>query len=337
MLYITTRSNTDTYTAYRALCANSAPDGGHFVPFKLPRISELKLRSYTEGSFNQTVAEILNLFFGTDLTTWDMEISFGKNPPDFLNMNHRIVVSKLWHNADGSFDHVVERLYNQLCGVREAPAVAGNWANTAIRIAFLFGIYGQLVRTGLLEDSETIDIVASAEELLMPMAAYYAHQMGLPIKMIICACDDSCNIWDLIHHGTVSPAAHTPTMSLGIERLLQATLGRDAVHDFMACRTTGKSFVIIEDNLEKIPNEFFCAVAGAGRADATVNSIYRSSGYIVDPKTALCFSALQDYRATTALSRRTLICAEESPSRYVSRISSVTGLSEGQVKNLVNN
>ena len=48
MLYISTRNNTDTYTAHRALHEEYAPDGGFYVPFYLPTFSSDALNYFTK-------------------------------------------------------------------------------------------------------------------------------------------------------------------------------------------------------------------------------------------------------------------------------------------------
>ena len=76
MLYATTRSKTDTYTAHRTLFEDRAPDGGFFVPFRMPNVD---IQSLKENSFSEAVAEILNVFFSTGITAWDVDCCIGKS------------------------------------------------------------------------------------------------------------------------------------------------------------------------------------------------------------------------------------------------------------------
>ena len=76
MLYATTRSKADTYTAHRVLTSDRAPDGGLFVPFRMPTVDIDKTRA---GSFGDAVAQVLNLFFSTGITSWDVECCIGNN------------------------------------------------------------------------------------------------------------------------------------------------------------------------------------------------------------------------------------------------------------------
>ena len=63
MLYVTTRNKTETYTSYKTLVDSFAPDGGSFLPFKMPVYTEDQILTLKDISFNQIVADILNAFF----------------------------------------------------------------------------------------------------------------------------------------------------------------------------------------------------------------------------------------------------------------------------------
>ena len=68
MLYISSRSKTDSFTAHRTLCADRAPDGGVFIPYKIPVFTTQELRSLKGLPFGQIVATVLNLFFAKNIT-----------------------------------------------------------------------------------------------------------------------------------------------------------------------------------------------------------------------------------------------------------------------------
>ena len=49
MLYVTTKSSTETYTDARTLTVDTAPDGGLFVPFQMPALSLGDLKGKTQS------------------------------------------------------------------------------------------------------------------------------------------------------------------------------------------------------------------------------------------------------------------------------------------------
>ena len=67
MLYVTTRGTQDAFTAYRTMNQDRGPDGGLFVPMRMPQPEQRDVRSLAEQSFGQNVADILNLFFNSFL------------------------------------------------------------------------------------------------------------------------------------------------------------------------------------------------------------------------------------------------------------------------------
>ena len=79
MLYLTTRNKFDAYTKAHPLKASRANNGGYYIPFKMPRFTQPELSAMQEKSVSTTIAEILNLFFNTDLSNWDVEFAIGRS------------------------------------------------------------------------------------------------------------------------------------------------------------------------------------------------------------------------------------------------------------------
>lgn len=336
MLYVTTRSATDTYTSHRALTSDVAPDGGCFVPFKMPAFSPQDIKNLKDKPYNQIIADVLNMFFSTGITMWDVDFVIGKQPAKLFSMNHRIIVAELWHNLGDSFDYVVEQLYKKLLMDHEKMTQIGDWAQTAIRIAVLFAVYGQLTQEGRLENGAELDVAVSAKGFMMPMVCRYAKEIGLPVKTVICACDDSSNVWDLIHRGTFSASGVAKSLKLGVEKLVHAALGVTDACAFSDTCSNEKIFTVNADSQTALSEGFFCAVVGSGRAASSINSVYRSNGYIADPQTACCFGALQDYRSGQAGSRTTLFLAERTPLDFLIEITGATGISYEELTKNIN-
>ena len=89
MLYLTTRTRNDTYTAARAISEDRCPDGGFFVPLKLPQLEREQIRQVACKSFSQNVADIINLFFPTQLDSWNVEFAIGRYPVKIRNISSR--------------------------------------------------------------------------------------------------------------------------------------------------------------------------------------------------------------------------------------------------------
>lgn len=340
MLYVSTRNKTDSYTAYRALHENRAPDGGIFVPFHLPRMSEEELIALKNQSFSETVAQILNRFFSCQFNGWDVEFCIGRYPYKLETMGQRIVVAELWHNTEATYAHMVQSLYNKLCTKKDASAVPPLWVSMAIEIAILFGVFGELFRKGI----ERADIAVSAGDFHYPMAAWYARRMGLPINCIICGCNENGGVWDLLHRGEFVTNASTVRTDLpvldvsrpeGLECLIHGTLGSQEVGRYLEVCARRGSYHLTEEALGCLNQGMFAAVIGADRVDSVISSVYRTNAYMTDPLTAVSYGALQDYRARTGENRYTLLLARCSPLFSARRISSAIGCSQEKLEAMI--
>lgn len=328
MLYISTRSETETYTAHVALTRKHAADGGNIIPFRLPEFTAEEVCQLKCKSYNQIMADILNQFFSARLTPWDMDLCVGKSNVRTLTMNHRLMVAELWHNPTGDFSYVVERLRSRL-----APQATETtpWLKTAVWIATFFAVYGQLAVEGILEDHIEFDVVVSGDDLLMPVAAHYARCMGLPINTVICSCVGESNLWDLVRRGSISTSSMDATALSGIEGLIHAVLGRKATVNFLAAMEKRGIYNVDPLQLPAFTNSFYCTVAGEKRADSTINSLFGSNRYIIDPPAAVYYSGLQDYRSGTGSSRMTLLMSEHTPMDYADQICGATGIARNKL------
>lgn len=307
MLYITTRENRDAYTAARTLAMYTAADGGYFVPFRIPVFSQVQLSELGQKSFGENVADILNVFFPAHLSGWDVDFAIGRNPVKLVTMNHRLVIAELWNNPQRSFAYAEKKL--NACLTHQKTPQLTDWAAVAIRIAVLFGLFGELMQAEALSEDQMIDVAVPAKDFSVPMACWYAREMGLPIGTIICGCDEESGFWDLVCRGEYNSAVMRQ-MPNGLERLIQGTLGCREVNRFLSCNAGRKLYALTEESHDAIRKGLFAAVIGKARIDSVISSLAKSSSYVMEPNTALSYGALQDYRAGNSESRMTLLLSD---------------------------
>ena len=198
MLYVTTRNNRDAYTARRALCENRGPDGGFYVPFREPFFSHEQISQLKDKSFNHCIADLLNVMFNTHLTVYDIDFAIGRYAIRLQMLGQRLVIGECWHNLESDFCRIVKNLTAMLRGDSNTETEPGNWAEICIRIAVLFGIFGELTRQGLLQEGTTLDISVVSGDFSAPISAWYAKRWGLPIGNIVCCCNDNGNLCKLV-------------------------------------------------------------------------------------------------------------------------------------------
>lgn len=317
MLYVSTRNTTDTFTAYRALHEERAPDGGFYVPFRLPHFSEEMLQSLKGQSFSDAVAQVLNLFFGLRLRGWDVACAIGRDAVRIENTNQRLAVAECWHNPDGTFTYLVRQLYNLAAGKDSVPS---GWFCIAAEIALLFGLYASMADT----PEKGFDIAVAAGNFEDIAAARFAKDMGLPINTLICTCNENSAAWDFVNKGewnTNLPLIKTGLPALDIvnpayvEYFIFANLGVLEVSRYLdTCQRKG-IYRIDDEQLEIVNTNLYMSVVSAKRVDTIIAGMFSSIQYRIDSYTALAYGGLQDYRSSVGLNFDTIVLAKERPGR----------------------
>jgi len=303
MLYVSTRSTGDFYTAFRALNEVHTPDGGCFVPNRLPVFTESELAKTGEQPPGEIIAKILNLFFGERISCWDVECAIGRMPIKSVSPVHSLKFCEAWRNPGGSMDYLLSHLYGALTG--KSQAVPIGWSCIAIKISLLFGLFAAAhseLRRGF-------DIAVAYNDLSDITAVFYAREMGLPINMTVCACNTKQPIWDLINRGTCTRA----TSPIYWEPFLFAGLGRSAVMQLHDTDLHNTPFQIDAEQLISLRNRLFVAVVSQERVGNTIYNVSQSHQYPLEQFTALAYSGLQDYRSRSGLNQITVILAKHRP------------------------
>lgn len=340
MLYVTTRSKRDAYTPQRILSQKESADGGLYIPLHDPHFSYGEIIALAKKPFSECVAEVLNLQFNTKLTAWDVDLAVGRYPVRMKQLNQRIVMGELWHNTQWTFYGMV----NQLAGCIGADQNADDlcdWASIGVRIAVLFGIYGELNRAGVAGWEQPIDVSVVSGDFSAVMSAWYARKWGLPIGSIVCCCNENGDLWNLFAHGqlrmdssvkkTVLPDADV-TIPDGLERLIHAVGGVNILNIYHQCRNRGVTFYAEDSFLQQLRQDTYVAVVSEPRILETIPKVYTTSGYILSAYDALAFAGLLDYRSRTASSRYALILSDRSPLCDASVVSGALNTTQKELK-----
>lgn len=310
MLYLTTRNKADSYTAHRVLRFEAAPDGGMFMPMHVPRQSPQELRSFAAMPLGDAVATILNLFFGSRISGWDVDFAIGRQCVTLDAIGHRAMVSETWHNPSYSHDYTVQRLFELVCGGKAPLRKPNTWFYTAVDIAFLFGLYGRLCRGEIFN----FDIAVQSGDLRLMLAVRYAQKMGLPIDKVILGTMDGDGLWELFSFGDYPSAAKTPPQ--GLEGLLWMEFGYEAATRYLEAVDLKKTYRLPANRLEIFRSGVFPAVVGERRTADVADRVRRTNQYAMDNAVACAFGALQDYRAKSGEKKNTLLLSLEPPASF---------------------
>lgn len=302
MLYVSTRNTTDIYTAYRALHETNAPDGGNFVPFRLPMLDQSMLRKQTGC---ETVAQILNLFFGLRLSAWDVECAIGKVPVKLTNLGQKVFIAEAWHNPSANYGY----LYDSLCNLIFGNEVknTGGWLQIAVEIALLLGMYSDMEYV-----SGGFDFAVNAGDFSDLTAVTYAKTMGLPVNRIICACDSNAAVWDFVNRGELAVSETHPKY---MENFIYLRLGAEEARRYLTACESKRTYAVDETQLQSLNSDLFAAVVSENRVESVISGVYQTNQYAIDRDTAISYGALQDYRAHTGINANTVILAKKRPDR----------------------
>lgn len=345
MLYITTRDKNDVYTAYRTLNEERGADGGYFVPFQIQRLDREAIDRLKDNSFGQNVADILNLMFSARLDGWDVDFCIGRYPTKLVAMSHRIVFAETWHNPDMDFVRIVRNLTSRIRGIEDSTDQPTNWAWIAVRIAVLFGVFGELARMNMVDADHPVDVAVPSGDFSLPMAVWYAREMGLPVANIICGCNENGGVWDFLHHGelhcdikpvnTATPEGDV-TVPPDLERLICGTLGYEETARFLEACQKGEDYRLSHILLEDLRRGVYAGVISDSRMEQIIRSVYNTSTYIMDPYSALAYCGLQDYRTRYSEYRTALVLSERSPIRFSQTVCKSLGISREDLRDRLN-
>lgn len=332
MLYVTTRNKQDAHTSYRTLSADTDREGGLYVPFYLPKFTPEQIGALREKSFSQCVSEILKILFGIRLDSWDVDFCIGRYPVRLVPLPHKIVVGETWRNPDWDFARLIRNLAARLQNSQDSQQIPSSWACIAVRIAVIFGLFGELERLGLAGAEKTVDLAAHEGDLSAAVSAVYAKKMGLPIGSVVCSCSEDSPLWELLHTGQAQTKREKDTLPENLERLIYEVLGYEKTGLFIDSCKAGEAFRISAGDRTLLREAVSPVVVSQKRVDSLIPNVYRTSTYVLEPDSALAYGALLDHRSSTGERRAALLLTERSPLHALQAVAYSMNISVQELK-----
>ena len=192
-------------------------------------------------------------------------------------------------------------------GVRLSSANSINFGRLAPQIAYYFSAYVDLLTSGQIEMGDTIDFVVPTGNFGDILAGWYAKQMGLPVRKLVCASNRNKVLADFFAKGvydvkrnffrTMSPSMDI-LVSSNLERLLFEISGRNAelTAQRMQELAEKKEYSITAAEKEVLDKEFY---GGFASEDGTVEAMYEifeEYGYAMDTHTGVALAVYMEYK-----------------------------------------
>lgn len=262
----------------------------------------------------------------------------GVSPMQERQMNTTTGENTFVVSVKGNFDHCQTAVKNIFGdpqmnvwlaerGKQFSSANSINWGRLMPQIAYYFWTYASLMRQGQIKAGDKINIVVPTGNFGNILAAWYAGQMGLPVRKFICASNQNKVLTDVIQTGvydrrrefyqTSSPSMDI-LVSSNFERFLFAVSGYDSakIASWFAALKQNGVFTIDEALQKKFQNWLEAGFADEAKTAATIQRHYAQNGYVLDPHTAVGVAVYEEYQKTSGDSTPTIIASTASPFKF---------------------
>ena len=211
-------------------------------------------------------------------------------------------------------------------GLRFSSANSINIGRLVPQIVYYFYAYGQLLRSGVIDEGDPIRVAVPTGNFGNILAAWYGKQLGLPLQTLICASNENKVLFDFFESGTYDRNREfllttSPSMDIlvssNLERLLYHSAGNDAAKtaELMARLASDGVYGITPEMAENI-RDFFGGYVTDEEGAAAIRRVYDRADYVIDPHTAVAASVYENYRKTHADSCPCVITSTASPYKF---------------------
>ncbi len=212
-----------------------------------------------------------------------------------------------------------------------------NWGRLVPQIVYYFSTYCDMISMNKINAGDEINVVVPTGNFGNILAGFYAKQMGLPIKMLICASNSNNVLTDFLKTGTYDKnrAFYTTTspsmdilISSNLERLLYHMSGNNdsLVADLMKQLSENGKYTVSDELIGKIQNTFDAGFTSETDVDETIKNHFDKYNYLCDTHTAVAVKVYDEYAARTGDDIPTVIDSTASPYKFSkSVLSAVSG------------
>lgn len=202
-----------------------------------------------------------------------------------------------------------------------------NWGRLVPQIVYYVSAYCDLVKSGEVKLGDPMNVVVPTGNFGNILAAYYAKQMGVPIKKLVCASNANNVLTDFLTTGvynknrpfycTASPSMDI-LISSNLERLLFALSGQDAEATAKLMRQLSETGEYkVPEKMQKTISEMFAAgYCDDDDTKRTIRKIFEEYNYLCDTHTAVAVNVYASYRTKTGDNTKTVIASTANPYKF---------------------
>ena len=212
-------------------------------------------------------------------------------------------------------------------GFQFSSANSINIGRLVPQIVYYVYAYAKLVENGEIQNGDPINITVPTGNFGNILAAYFAKQLGVPIKKLICASNDNKVLYDFFQTGTYDRQREfilttSPSMDIlissNLERLIYTIAGQDAGKNAELMRQLKEEGVYeITEEMRGQLGDFVGGFATEEETKETIKNTYEKTGYVMDTHTAVAAHVCAQYRKESGDEKKCLVASTASPYKFI--------------------
>ena len=206
-----------------------------------------------------------------------------------------------------------------------------NWGRLLPQIVYYISAYCDLLNEGAIKDGEEISFCVPTGNFGDILAGFYAKQMGLPVKRLICASNSNDVLTEFFHTGTynrnrpffttVSPSMDI-LISSNLERLLFEMSGKDAAYitSLMDALKKDGQYTVTSEIREKLDKLFWAGCCDEAGTKSNIGRVWADHHYLMDTHTSVAYSVLNQYRSAENGQEQVVVVSTASPFKFCNAV-----------------
>lgn len=212
-------------------------------------------------------------------------------------------------------------------GYQFSSANSMNIGRLVPQVVYYFAAYGQLVKQDKIKFGDAVNFTVPTGNFGDILAGWYAKKLGLPVNKLICASNENNVLTDFFKTGkydrrrefhlTSAPAMDI-LVSSNLERLLFDVYDEDApaVKNLMEQLQNDGFYQVASSAKEKLDQAFAAGFATQAQVASEIKYVYETSGYLIDPHTAVGSFVARSYQKETGDQTPMIIVSTASPYKF---------------------
>ena len=211
-------------------------------------------------------------------------------------------------------------------GFQLSSANSINIGRLVPQVVYYVYAYAKLVENGEIKNGDLINITVPTGNFGNILAAYFAKQLGVPVKTLICASNDNKVLYDFFQTGVYDKKREfiltsSPSMDIlissNLERLIYLSAGCDSQADKAMMEQLNKEGAYeITPSMKEFMKDFRGGFATEEENAAEIKKVYEDTGYVIDTHTGVASCVYRAYVKETGDNTPTVIASTASPYKF---------------------